>query len=295
MLKLMKAHPVITGLIALVLVAGIAAGSWALFSTPTEKPEPVPSPTETQETNAMIEDFETSMIGYRYDDWKNNSLGSSYILILIENEEELNIPEGEEGEITCVFSSEGAVMPNISMKPKTIKITHQEADHLKTIFSTFPDNLMFEEGEAKMYAVADPTSVALKDVPNKDDYNYTMIDDNYNFAGVNLGSATTLEIGFPRDNDSYPTSWLRKEPYASELKEINNVDINDPWYDNWKYQEKIEVKKTNTTKTGPETTTVVVDSPNQFSVKQPFAWSQMSLEEMNTQLESMGYETIPER
>lgn len=58
------------------------------------------------------------------------------------------------------------------------------------------------------------------------------------FSTRNFGVIYSYTDGNPRpflvDGTGWPTSWLRREPYASLLKE-SGINILDPWWDEWRY------------------------------------------------------------
>lgn len=243
----------------------------------------------------MVEDFDTSMIGYRFDEWPNGEIGGNYLLVLLREPDALEVSAGDTMELDWTMSSEGAIFPNQTTAPRTVEIDDSDAQVLRDTFEGFPEHLTFEDGQgATMYVVVEPSSAQLDGVSNSDDYSYTY-DAGYIFAGIDLGSKTELEPGFPLNADSYPTDWLRKEPYATELLEINSIDIEDPFWDDWEYQEQIPVEKVDTSAEGPEETIVEVRNVESFTVIEPFAWNNQSLEEINSHLENMGYEPLPER
>ena len=172
-------------------------------------------------------------------------------------------------------------------------------ENWKDITSRLDD---FKEGEFKFSEDNYAVYIITNEYSGKGKYprTYHSKDELHTWAGIDLNLLNYSKSSYQiNDYLGIPSDWIRKEPYITYIKATDtyNTDITDKFFDRFNLGEKFFLEKIEgeVGELFPAVREVEVIGADLFKFNNGIKWQPFSLEQMNTQLASEGYELIEPR
>lgn len=223
-------------------------------------------------TNPMVYDYMRGMLGRNFDVNINN-YGNIHLLLV--NTKDLN---SENGSFYESMSTPVDMIPSLNSDPLKYEVSGEKWVGLTETFKTWPKDLVLSMGDYNIYIV--------KEGDGNHCYSQAQ------WQGFDFSQSSKRESIYQKESENgFDVSWLRREPWKSEIKANFGIDIDDPFYDKYKYNEIITINH----KEDPnDIIRIKVVNVNKFRVLDGMVMD-YTFDDLNTQLEYDGFKTLEKR
>ena len=186
---------------------------------PTPTPEPTPEPVTqlpplesvTVEDSPLLYDFMHRCLG-----WHVSPTGYFFVLHNITTPNIL---------YSSTYTTQGQVVfPTVGDAVARAELSEKQLEGYRTILRNAGESDIYPEGDWVLLSV----TPYMKEFAQLD-ITFTTVE------------GQSEENPFVSSGEGWPTEWLRREPYASAIKEAMGLNVSDSWWDTWRYLGKYDL------------------------------------------------------